>query len=78
MNFRTEAENQSNKDEAKICHQPKNKIVCENLGKKNQTLHEVRKILTILIDSVKPYYCIIYRHGYRQMSDLPQTTLSGK
>ncbi|KAK9403797.1 myomegalin [Crotalus adamanteus] len=37
----TEAENQSNKDEAKICHQPKNKVVCENLEKKIQTLHEL-------------------------------------
>ncbi|XP_032082720.1 myomegalin-like [Thamnophis elegans] len=36
----TEAENQSNKDEAEICRLPKNKHVYETLGKKIQALHE--------------------------------------
>ncbi|XP_063154653.1 myomegalin isoform X3 [Candoia aspera] len=36
----TEAENQSNKNEAEICHQPKNKHVCETQEKKIQTLQE--------------------------------------
>ncbi|XP_026559240.1 myomegalin-like isoform X5 [Pseudonaja textilis] len=36
----TEAENQSNKDEAEICHLPKKKHVYETLGGESQTLHE--------------------------------------
>uniref|UniRef100_A0A2D4FAP1 Centrosomin N-terminal motif 1 domain-containing protein n=1 Tax=Micrurus corallinus TaxID=54390 RepID=A0A2D4FAP1_MICCO len=36
----TEAENQSNKDEAEICHLPKDKHVYETLGGEIQTLHE--------------------------------------
>ncbi|XP_058032202.1 myomegalin isoform X3 [Ahaetulla prasina] len=49
----TEAENQSNKDEAENCYLPKNKHVCKNLGEKIQTLHEVVNIHSILLLSLQ-------------------------